>query len=336
VVLTANPHYTGSRRPTFEKLIVRVSPDPLETTHLLATGAVDIATPQPSESTSTALAAIPNLTVTSGTEARYEHLDLQFAQGKHSTFADEKVRRAFLEVVPRQQILSQVQSADAAAGGEPGAKSIDSFVLRLGASGYSQAVSKNGSDAYAAPDVNAARQLLTEAGATSPEVCILYDPSNPRRVAEFQSIQQSAASAGFVVTDCSSPDWEGLLGVNGSYDAALFAWDTTRLGPTAQAAVFRSDAPLANFSHYNDPESDAVIQQLTVTDDPAKQNELLTRLDTRIWTLAAGMPLYAYPTLTAVDGRVTGVTRSSLAGSVFWDAWAWKPTTASGTASNGP
>jgi peptide/nickel transport system substrate-binding protein len=177
---------------------------------------------------------------------------------------------------------------------------------------------------------------LADAGVVSPEVCVLYDPTSPRRVAEFQLIQQSAALAGFVVTDCSSPDWQGLLGVDGTYDAALFAWDTTRLGPTAQAEVFRSDADLANFSHYRDPDSDALIAQLTGTDDPTQQTALLTKLDTRIWSQAYGMPLYAYPTLTAVDARVAGVTRSPLAASVFWDAWTWRPAAASGAPSNRP
>jgi peptide/nickel transport system substrate-binding protein len=336
VELAANPRYSGSRRPSFETLTLRISPDPLETARLLATGAVDIATPQPSDETAKALVAIPGLTVTTGSEARYEHLDLQFSQGKHPTFDDEKVRRAFLDVVPRQQILDQLGSPSAAGGGEEGAQLLDSFVLRFGALGYTQAIAKNGSSAYASTDVDAARKLLTEAGANSPEVCILYDPSNPRRVGEFQLIQQSAARAGFVVTDCSSPDWQGLLGVAGDYDAALFAWDTTRLGATAQAAVFRSDTALANFNHYNDAESDALITQLTATDDPDQQTALLTKLDTRIWSQAYGMPLYAYPTLTAVDTRVTGVTRSPLAGSVFWNAWAWKPGAASASPSNAP
>jgi len=48
------------------------------------------------------------------------------------------------------------------------------------------------------------------------------------------------------------------------------------------------------------------------------------------------MPLYAYPTLTAVDARVAGVTRSPLAASVFWDAWTWRPTATSGAPSNRP
>jgi len=341
VVLAANPRYTGSRRPTFEKLTMRVSPDPLETTRLLASGAVDIATPPPSAATAKALAAIPGLKVSTGTEARYEHLDLQLARGKHATFTDEKVRRAFLETVPRGQIIEQLSSGDAASGhaasgAELTAPLLDSFVLRYGAAGYTEAITKNGSHAYDSPDIAAAKQLLAEAGVASPEVCILYDPSSQRRVAEFQLVQQSAGQAGFVVTDCSSPDWQGLLGVDGSYDAALFAWDTTRLGPTAQSAVFASDAALTNFNHYKDAESDALIGQLATTDDPAQQTALLTKLDTRIWSQAPGMPLYAYPTLTAVDARVTGVTRSSLAASVFWDAWSWKPAAASGAPSNGP
>lgn len=336
VVLTANPLYTGSRRPSFETVTLRVSPDPLETTQLLASGAVDIATPQPSEKTAAALAAIPDVTVTTGTEARYEHLDLQFAQGKHTTFDDERVRRAFLDVVPRKQIVTQLASPSATGGGQQGAKVLDSFVLRFGTDAYRAAIQKNGSAAYASPDVAAAKKLLDAAGAISPEVCILYDPSNPRRADEFQLIRTSAARAGFVVTDCSSPDWQGLLGVDGSYDAALFAWDATRLGPTGQASVFRSDAALANFNHFDDPDSDAVIRQLSSTDDPTQQNALLTKLDTRLWSSAYGMPLYAYPALTAVDSRVTGVTRSSLAGSVFWNAWAWKPAAASGAPSNTP
>lgn len=336
VVLAANPRYTGNRRPSFEKLTLRVSPDPLETTRLLATGAVDIAMPQPSAATKKALTALPGVTVTSGLDARYEHLDLQFAQSKNATFTNVKLRRAFLDVVPRQQILAEVTSSKAGGGAEPGAKLLDSFVLRPGAAGYAQAVAQNGSADYADVDVDAAKALLAEAGATSPQVCILYDPTNPRRAAEFQLIQQSADRAGFVVTDCSSSDWQGLLGVDGNYDAALFAWDTTRLGPTAQAAVFHSDAALANFSHYSDPDSDALIGQLAATDDAVKQTALLTKLDTRIWSQGYGLPLYAYPTLTAVGARVTGVTRSPLAASVFWNAWAWKPATASTAPSTAP
>ena len=109
-MLAANPHYTGDRRPSIEKLTLRVSPDPLETARLLADGEVDVATPQPTLAAAKALAAVPGITVTTGSEAQYEHLDLQFSRGKHTTFSNEKVRRAFLETVPRQKIIRALSS----------------------------------------------------------------------------------------------------------------------------------------------------------------------------------------------------------------------------------
>ncbi|MEO8529018.1 MAG: ABC transporter family substrate-binding protein, partial [Pseudolysinimonas sp.] len=145
------------------------------------------------------------------------------------------------------------------------------------------------------------------------------------RQTEFALIRDSAARAGFVVTDCSSPDWQGLLGVGGAYDAALFAWDTSRLGPGAAGSIFRSDSALANFSRYSDPAVDTLVDQLATEHDPAKQAALATQIDSALWHAAYGVPLYAYPTLTAVRDTVTGVTRSPQARGVFWDAWQWAP-----------
>jgi peptide/nickel transport system substrate-binding protein len=253
-----------------------------------------------------------------------EHLDLQVTGSRAGVFADERVRRAFLDVVPRQQIVDRL-----VAPVQQGATVLDSFVLRPGADGYDAAIASNGSAAYRTTHPDAARKLLVEAGAPSPQVCILYDPSNPRRVAEFQLIQASAARAGFQVLDCSSSSWADLLGVPGSYDAALFAWDTTRLGAAAVGSIYRTGSKLTNFTGYGDPASDAIIDQLGATDDPAQQTKLLTQLDKRLWGAAVGAPLFAYPTLTAVDQSVTGVTRSPLARGVVWNAWAWQPATGS-------
>ena len=158
--------------------------------------------------------------------------------------------------------------------------------MRPGADGYADAIAGE----YARTDVAEAKRLLKQAGVADPHVCILYDSANPRRVAEFTLIRTSAARAGFLVTDCSSPDWEALLGVAGTYDAALFAWDTTRLGPAAASAIFQSDSKLANFTRYADPEVDALIEQLDASDDDAEVTRLLTEIDGRIWADAYGVP----------------------------------------------
>lgn len=320
VTLTVNPEYHGDRQPTFETLRLTVSPDPQEAVDLLARHEVDIVTPQPSEDVIAALVGVDDVTVTAGSEGTFEHLDLQQADSRSGAFDDPLVRQAFLHVVPRQQILDELITPL-----QEDASLLDSFTLRPGADGYADAIEGNGSRDYAETDVDQAVALLAQAGVKRPRVCILYDPSNPRRVAEFTMIRTSAARAGFRVTDCSSPDWQGLLGVAGTYDAALFAWDTTRLGPAAASAVFKSDSKLANFTRFSDPDVDKLIAQVEASDDHAEVTRLLTEIDGLVWADAYGVPLYAYPTLTAVSSRVTGVTRSPLGRGVFWDAWKWAP-----------
>jgi len=324
VTLEANPRYRGSRAPTVQRIVLRVIPDPLEQVNALAAGTVDVVSPTPTAPVVKALVDVPGATVTSGSQAVFEHLDLQVAGSRSGAFANPQVRQAFLDVVPRQQIVDRL-----VAPSQQGAAVLDSFTLRPGADGYDAAVAGNGSKAYRSTHPEAARALLQAAGMPNPQVCILYDPSNPRRVAEFQLIQASAAKVGFQVTDCSTGSWADVLGEPGRYDAALFAWDTTRLGATAVGAVYRTGEQLANFTGYSDPQSDAIVDALNATDDPAQQTKLLTQLDGRLWSASYGAPLFAYPTVTAVDGAVTGVTRSPQQSGVFWNAWSWKPGTPS-------
>lgn len=324
VTLTANPEYRGDRVPTYETITLRVSPDPLETVDLLARNEVDIVTPRPTEDVLRALVDVDDVTVTAGSEGTFEHLDLQFADSRSGLFDDVRVREAFLQVVPRQQILDEL-----IAPLQEDAGLLDSFTIRPGADGYADTIAANGSREYAETDVDAALALLEQAGVTKPRVCILYDPANPRRVAEFTLIRDSAARAGFRVADCSNTDWQSLLGVAGAYDAALFAWDTTRLGPAAASAVFESDSVLANFNRYSSPAVDALIAQVDVSDDAAEVTRLLGEIDAQLWADAYGVPLFAYPTVTAVSSRVTGVTRSPLGRGVFWNAWDWAPAAAS-------
>ena len=326
VTLTANPRYRGSRAPTIETIELTTVGDPAELVRRLREGEVDVASPSPDPELAGELSDIPGLTVTAGSQATFEHLDLQFSASKSGLFGDARVREAFLKVVPRQQIVEELVAPVQADAGV-----LDSFVVRPGAPGYETVIAENGSADYQSTDVDAATRLLAEAGVASPEVCILYDRGDERRVAEFELIQTSAARAGFRVTDCSRPDWSSLLGVAGAYDAALFAWDTTRLGPSAISAVFRSDSAIANLNHFGDPAADALVDEITGSDDPETQDAALQKLDAILWADAYGVPLFAHPTLTAVSDRLSGVTRSPLARGVLWDAWAWTPAAATPT-----
>lgn len=319
-VLTVNPEYTGMRQPVIETLRLRLSRDPLETAELLAKGELDLALPTPSEALIAALDGIAGVRTEVGVSARVEQLTLQFDGGRSGVFADPRIREAFLRTIPREQILDELLRPIA-----PGAERLDSFVVRESDPAYPATVSANGSAAYAGPDLARARQLLAEAGAGAPELCILFDPADPRRRATFDAVAGAAAEAGFVVEDCSRQDWESMLGVTGAYDAALFSWDSSRLGAEAVGRIFDSGSPVVNLNGFADPEADSIVAALRRAEESDERRRLLGELDARVWASAYGLPLYTHPTVTAVSERIVGVERSPLARGVFWNAWEWSP-----------
>jgi peptide/nickel transport system substrate-binding protein len=320
VVLQANRHYIGAHSPKFERVVVKSISDPLAAVKALADGSVDVISPAPSRDVNAAMRAVSGSKITSAIDGSWEHLDLQFAHGRNATFASVKVRQAFLDVVPRQQILDQLVTPL-----ERGAMLRNSQLFLPGTAGYDAATKANGSSRYSAVDVAAARALLASAGVTAPQVCILFDPSNPRRVLEFAAIQKSAARAGFVVTDCSSPDWRELLGTPGAYDASLYAFKPSTLAVSSVGATYRSNSGIDNHNFYSNPGVDALIDRLDVATSESSRDALMRTIDTRLWTDAYGVTLYQFPAISATNGRVRGVSRSPLPPGLLWNVWAWTP-----------
>jgi peptide/nickel transport system substrate-binding protein len=313
VVLTANPSYRGDRTPRVETIEVRAIEGPASFLQFVAAGGVDIAVASATPDLVAALQGAPGLAVTVTPGGELEQLQLMLSDSRDGAFDDPRIREAFLHTVPRAELAESA-----------GAALLDSFLVAPSAAEGSAGGSADG---YAQADPAASAALLAEAGSPGAEVCVLYDPADPVRAREFELIRDSAAPAGFLVTDCSTADWMRVLGRGGAYDAALLSFDFTSVGSAAGAGeVLRSDSTTLNLNRFADPEADALIDQLTDTDDPALQQELVGRLDQKMWVSAAGVPLFARPIVTAVGPAVTGVTHSAFGGSVLWNAWTWQPT----------
>ncbi len=320
VTLRANPAYAGDHTPRIGTVTVRFIPDPLDAIAALRDGEVDIVAPLASVEIDEALDGLEGIEVAVSDENGYEHLDLQFDRSKSGVFGDAAVREAFLKTVPRQAIVDELVSPVS-----PDARVLDSRLLLPGADGYESAVEENGSRSFAEVDIPGAESLLAAAGVVKPEVCILYSSEDRRRAAEFRLIQQSAAEAGFVVTDCSAPDWTVRLGVPGAYDAALFAWQASGLGATASSSVFRTDG-VNNRNYYSNGQVDSLLDELDTEFDPKKQAALLADIDEILWDDAYGVPLYQLARVTAVNDRVANVRPSRLSPTIFWNVWEWSPT----------
>jgi len=323
VTLKANPEYKGDNAPNIEEITIRFIPDPLAAVQALQNGEVDIISPQATADIKTALDAVDGITVKTGLEGTYEHVDLQFDQGKNTQniFSNPKAREAFLKTIPRQEILDTLIKP--ISGDDATLRSSQIFVP--GAEGYDESVANNGSDAYAEVDIEGAKALLAESGITDTSVCLLYASNNPRRVNEFALIQQSAAQAGFNVTDCGSEKWGGLLGTPGAYDASLFGWQSTSLGVTSSGPTFQTGA-INNMNFYSNADLDDVVAQLNVEFDADKQIELQQEMDKILWGDYYGVTIFQFPGVTAFSDRVEGIDPSILAPTIFWNAWDWAVT----------
>ncbi len=322
VTLTANTAYTGANQPKVQEITVRFITDPLAAVQALQNGEVQVISPQATADVADALAAL-DVTVIGGYEGTYEHIDLQFDQSKSGNFNDPLIREAFMKVIPRQEIIDKLikpLQADAVVR--------NSQVFLPGAEGYDDSVANNGSAAYKDVDIEGAKALLAEAGATNPEVCMLFSSTNPRRANEFLLIQQSGALAGFNVTDCSSPSWGGLLGTPGAYDASLFGWQSTSLGVTNGPPPTFNSKGINNLNFYSNPEMDKLTDQLGKEFDIAKQNEILKKIDKLLWDDFYGVTIFQFPAVTAFDqNAIAGIAPSTLSPTIFWNIWDWTPVT---------
>jgi peptide/nickel transport system substrate-binding protein len=319
VTLQVNENYTGYLQPNIEELKIRFIADPLAAVTALENGEVDIVSPHPTTDVVDELKGVKDVDIITGLEGAYEHIDLQFEQSKSGHFDDQRIREAFLKTVPRQQIVDTLIRP--IIGDDAVVRNSQLFVP--GAEGYDEAAASNGSDAYAQVDIPGAQALLEEAGVQYPEVCVLFDSENPRRLNEFAIIQESAAQAGFEVTDCGSEDWRGLLGTPGAYDASLFGWQATGLAVTEPRANYYTGG-INNLNYYYNKDVEELFDELEGTFDATEQRRILTEIDTHLWTDAYGMTIFQLPSVTAVKDTITGIDPSILTPSLFWNAWDWE------------
>ncbi|MCA1782669.1 MAG: ABC transporter family substrate-binding protein [Dermatophilaceae bacterium] len=311
VTLAVNDAYGGDLPAQVDEITVRFIGDAAAAIAALRNGEVDIIAPQPTVDAVQEVQSIEDVTVLQGPQLVYDHLDLSFDS---EVFADQNVREAFLKTIPRDVIVDRLIRPI-----NENAEVVNSQ-LYLPSEGdlYTQAVSENGSDAYAEVDIEGARELL--AGAT-PTVRILYNSNNPIRVDTFSIIQESATEAGFNIEDGGSADWGSELG-GGGYDASIFGWISSGVGSAGIPQIFSTTGG-GNYSGYSNPEVDALATELLVTSDSDEAESIKRQIDTLLWSDAYGVTLFQGPGLIVHSNDVEGVEYMSNQTGVWWNFWEW-------------
>lgn len=332
MTLEANEAYEGDLKAAIPTVTVRWNGDPMGQVQALQNGEVDLISPQATADVLDALNAIDGLTVETGDEGTYEHIDLQFANGgpfDPATYGGDAekakaVRQAFLKVIPRQQIIDNLIKPL-----NPNAELRNSYTVVPGSPAYDDVVAGNGqADQYGEVDVEGAKALLAQAGVAGPvQVRLLFDPNNTRRNNEYELIAASATEAGFEVVPYQvQSDWgTDLSNATNFYDAALFGWQSQSTAVTESDANYRTGAT-NNFYGYSNPAVDALFDELQVTTDEARQAEILTEVEKNLVDDAFGITIFQFPGVTAYNESViTNIQKISISPTIFAGFWQWQP-----------
>ncbi|HSV41639.1 MAG TPA: ABC transporter family substrate-binding protein, partial [Nocardioidaceae bacterium] len=327
VTLERNPEYTGPFDPNIDELTVRFISDPVAAIQALQNGEVDMYEGQATaDSVDSAEAA--GIEMEAGEESTYEHIDLTIDNGgpfdPKSYDGDEAkaklVRQAFLAAYPRQEIIDTIIKPMV-----PDAQLRTALVRFPGAPGYDEASAANGHEAFGdgTADIQKAKDLLAEAGVTKPKVVLMYDNENPRRADEFALVSATLTEAGFNIVDKGTSNWSSFLG-NKKYDAVFFGWQDTSSSVFSSAATWLTTGG-SNYQGFSSEVVDAAYGELAGTTDEAKQIELLTTIDTEIFSAAVSLPIFQFPGVVFYNAEnVTNLDPAYLAPTMFYNYWEWE------------
>jgi peptide/nickel transport system substrate-binding protein len=324
VTLELDDNYSGPTKPKINTITVRYNGDPMAMVQAVENGEVDFTQPQATSDVLSAAEDLDGVKVDTGDDATYEHVDFTFdnkgpfdpaANGGDEDKA-RKVRQAFLKTVPRQDIVDKIIKPL-----NPEAKTRDSFNQVPGSPMYDAIVKGNGMEALKEVDVDGAKKLLKEAGVDSPTVRVMYDNTNSRRQQEFQLIKESAEKAGFEIKDVGDVNWGTRLG-DGTYDVALFGWQSEGTGITESDANYRTGAQ-NNYGGYSSKKTDKILDEILVAPEE-DQEKLSTELEKQLTDDAFGAPLFQFPSLLIYNEKLKNASTITVSPTLMWNYWEWE------------
>ena len=257
--LKRNPYYWGRNQPKADRLTVRIMPDDAARVAGLKDGTVDIVnfdTPDAIQ----LLEGVPNVKAVVQPTTDYYRLDVNATT---SIFRDPKLREALSLAIDRQQI------ADVALGGtsDPTAAVAPDF-----------GVCEPGDMPYAEPDLERARQLVEEAGATGKTVSIIAQSAYKPFGQIAQVLQQNLEQIGLKVKVEQPDEGEMIERVySGRADFDLTVSYFAGLGDPSQVLAWWDKDVAWNSAWY--PAADAELRRLigqsrTETDEAARKEAI--------------------------------------------------------------
>ena len=143
-------------------------------------------------------------------------------------------------------------------------------------------------------------------------------------MAEYELIRESVAQAGFNLIDGGGPGLERQTCPTPRCTMPrCSAGQTTAIAVADSMPNYVSDG-INNFYGYNNPEVDALADELNGTSDAARQDEINIEVEQHLFADAFGLPIFQHPSITAYNSTyVDGVSNIAIAPTVFFNVWDW-------------
>jgi peptide/nickel transport system substrate-binding protein len=311
VALTVVPNeaWYGDPQPVLDRVVYRVITDATQAPIALQNNEVQIIYPQPQVDLVEQVANIPNVSQWQSLGLTWEHFDVNL---NNPILADQALRTAMFTAVNRQDLIDKTvgQFNDEV---EP----LNSHNFVPGQEGYEDVVSETG---QGSGDVEAARQILTDAGYTGaeegqqlttpdgeavPPLRVRYTTGNTLRQSQSELFAQYVAPLGITV-NIEPTDALGTTLSTGDYDIIVFAWVASPF-PFGGAIQNWTTGSGSNFGGYSNPEVDRLITEAATSTDRASATDSLNEANRIMATEAYVLPLYQKPTFIAIQDTVANV-----------------------------
>lgn len=320
LTLVPNPEYWGPPPGTSQLTFRFVAPQAMA--QALQNGDLDVIEPQVDVDTVKAIEGMGDgFELLSGPTLTWEHLDLNFADGR--PFADaeggQAAREAFALCLPREQIVENlIRPID------PEAVKMDLREVFPFQDDYDTIKEAAYDTKYDTVDIEGATAKLEESGLSTPvDIEIGYSAGNQRRTNIVAEIKSSCDEAGFNIVDGAASTFfdDGGQLDTGDFDVALFAWAGS--GQIASGQSIYSTGEGQNFGAYSNEEVDSAWDAIAASIDPAVWLEQRKTIEKLLWDDVATVPLFPHPGVVGYNTAIENVFFNSTQTQISWNAEQW-------------
>ena len=336
VTMKLNPKYnSGPKMSGIEKIVYVTIPDATAAAQALANKEADYYSAVADADAVALLNKIKGITLDGTPEATYEHVELRYG-----TYPGEKpytgpfagssqkakdLRTAALLAWPRQEIIDKI------------IKPVNSKAVVMNSlqyfptePNYGKMIAANEFDKFTdgtqAQRTAKALALVKKhfpdaaAGSNSVKIELLYSTSQ-RRADQAALVKAELAKAGFQVNLNPKSNWSAIL-TESTHDAAFYAWGKSALLQTGNFASYKSTV---NDFGYENARVDAIIEELEVGNfNDAERYSRYLAIEKIMAEDAVSLPIFLWPTLTAFNSDLKGVSPAPLVPNGLWNFWDWK------------